>query len=310
MEGKSIETKNASKPSTSLIRSMLKSLLIAFLCVGLIVFQIFFPYLYYSSTSSSPSQTFTVGVHYAYDQDSIAQIYNEISKIHTIGFKIIRVYIQCDPTDPGAYINQQTDEFFLAVNQFNISVALGILNHETPDRLQYYLSRWGKNLTYIQILNEPELSQSWDAGSLFTDDEIFSSFQQTYNIIEQYHLFAQLYTNFEPGFILRSSVPITLSKNLDFVGLDVYMQSFLQLSPNFAQMLHSITGKEVMITEFGMSTNDDTAQANFILQGLNLFKNMGLKSCWIAYWNAKGSYYGIRGRLAKQKIGDWIAKNA
>ena len=41
----------------------------------------------------------------------------------------------------------------------------------------------------------------------------------------------------------------------------------------------------------------------------NLFKSMGLKGCWIVYWNSVNNAYGIRGRLAEQKVGEWIAKN-
>lgn len=309
MERKKIERKTAPTANKSIVRSVLKSLFIAIMCIVLIVFQIFFPYVYYSSSGARPNPTFTVGIHYVYDQDPPGKIYNEVSRIQSIGFKIIRTYLNCDPSSPNAYINTQTDEFFNATQHFNIPVALGILNHETADRLNYYLARWGKNLTYIQILNEPELSQSWDAGSLFTDDEIFSNFQQTYTTIQQYNLPVQLYTNFEPGFLLRSSVPIHLSKNLNFVGLDIYMESFLLMSPNFVQLLHKITGKDVVITEFGMSTSDDTAQTNFIIQGLNLFKSIGTKGCWIAYWNAASTNYGIRGRPAEQKVGEWIAAN-
>ena len=87
------------------------------------------------------------------------------------------------------------------------------------------------------------------------------------------------------------------------------MESFLVLSPQFAQFLHTATSKDVVITEFGMTTSNDTAQSNFIIQGLNLFKNMGLKGCWIAYWNSDGTFYGIRGRLAEKMVSNWIAKN-
>ena len=52
------------------------------------------------------------------------------------------------------------------------------------------------------------------------------------------------------------------------------------------------------------------AQSDYILKGLNLFKSMGLKGCWLAYWNAEGTYYGIRGRITEQKVGEWIAQYA
>ena len=58
-----------------------------------------------------------------------------------------------------------------------------------------------------------------------------------------------------------------------------------------------------------MSTSDDAAQADYIIQGLNLFKSMGLKGCWIVYWNSANNVYGIRGRLAEQRVGEWIAQN-
>lgn len=101
-----------------------------------------------------------------------------------------------------------------------------------------------------------------------------------------------------------------VSKNLDFVGFDIFMDSFLVLSPHFLQNLQQLTHKDVIITEFGKSTNDDTAQGSFIIQGLNLFKSMGLKGCWLVYWNSQNDNYGIRDRPAEQAVGDWIAKNA
>jgi len=202
-----------------------------------------------------------------------------------------------------------TDEFFSAARNLNESVALVILNHADIPTLNYYLGRWGGNLSYIQVMNEPELSQSWDLGALFTDDEIFSKFDQICSVIKQHHLNVRLFTNFEPGFILRPSIPITLSKKLDFIGFDVYMESFQVLSPNFIELLHKTTNKNVVITEFGMSTNDDKAQSDYLISGLNLFRSMGLKGCWLVYWNSVDNYYGIRDRLSMKTVGDWIAQN-
>ena len=198
--------------------------------------------------------------------------------------------------------------FFSVVQQFDLKIALIVNNHATTLDLQYYLNRWGNRLSYIQILNEPELSSSWDIGALFTDDEAISKFDQIYAIVKQCQLDVQLYTNFEAGFVVRTNLPVKFSEKLDFVGYDVFMESFLTLSPCMIQLLQKITNKEVVITEFGMSTNDDAAQSNFILRGLNLFKNMGLRGCWIVYWNSAGNYYGIRGRPAETAVGEWIAQ--
>ena len=123
-------------------------------------------------------------------------------------------------------------------------------------------------------------------------------------------LSAQYYTNFGPAFLVRTNLPIQFSEKLDFIGFDIFMESFLALSPRMIQFLQKITNKEIVISEFGMSTSDDTAQSNYIIKGLNLFKSMGLRGCWIVYWNSVDNIYGIRGRLAEQKVGEWIAQNS
>ena len=147
-------------------------------------------------------------------------------------------------------------------------------------------------------------------GALFTDDEVNSKFEEICAIVEQYQLSALLYTNFGPGFLVRTNLPVQFSGKLDFVGFDVFMESFLTLSPGLIQLLQKITNKEIVIAEFGMSTSDDTAQSDYIIKGLNLFKSMGLRGCWIVYWNSVDNIYGIRGRLAEQKVGEWIAQNS
>jgi hypothetical protein len=159
-------------------------------------------------------------------------------------------------------------------------------------------------------MNEPETSSGWDVGALYTDDEIVSNFNNIYAAVISHNLSVQYYTNFGIGYLVRSSVPIELSKKLDFVGLDICMNTFLVMSPHLIQNLQEITHKNVVITEFGMSTTDSTAQTNYIINGLNMFKNMGLKGCWLVYWNSEFDNYGIRGTPTEKAVGDWIAKNA
>ena len=159
-------------------------------------------------------------------------------------------------------------------------------------------------------MNEPETSSSWSVGALFTDDEIISNFNTIYSTVKSHHLSVQLYTNFGIGYMLRTNLPVEFSKKLDFVGLDIYMDSFLVLSPHLIENLQDITHKDVIITEFGMSTNDSKAQTNYIINGLNLFRSMGLKGCWLVYWNSQFDNYGIRGTSTEKAVGDWIAQNA
>jgi hypothetical protein len=282
------------KPASNIIqglarftnKSLVKNLIVITLCVMFFFIQLFYPYNFYSSTHRDANSPFQVGIHYVYEQDNLTDIYGQVTQIYDLGFKVIRVNFECDPqflTDP---INQKTDIFFSATSYYGLAVALVIPNDESTDSINFYL------------------------GALFTDDEILSTFNNIYTTVESHHLSAQLYTNFGIGYVLRTNVPVEFSNKLNFVGLDVYMNSFLVLSPLFIENLHEITHKDVVITEFGMSTTDSAAQTSYIINGLNLFKSMGLKGCWIVYWNSAYDNYGIRGTPTETAIGDWIAKNA
>lgn len=291
-------------------KSLIKNLVVITLCIMFLFVQVFFPYQYYASANRNANSTFQVGIHYVYEQDELDQIYGQVTRIHDLGFKAIRITLECNPDDYNDLQNQKTDMFFSATDNYGLAVALVIKNLDTTDKVDYYLNRWGSHLKYVQVFNEPELSSTWSIGALFTDDEIISKFDIMYNTVESHHLSAQLYTNFGIGYILRSNVPIELSKKLDFVGLDIFMDSFLVLSPHFIQNLQKITHKDVMITEFGMSTSNSQAQSDFIIKGLNLFKSMGLPGCWLVYWNSAFDNYGIRNRPAESAVGDWIAQNS
>lgn len=291
-------------------KSLIKNLVVITLCIMFLFVQVFFPYQYYASANRNVNSTFQVGIHYVYEQDDLDQIYGQVTRIHDLGFKAIRITLECNPDDYNDLQNQKTDMFFSATDNYGLAVASVIKNLDTTDKVDYYLNRWGSHLKYVQVFNEPELSSTWSIGALFTDDEIISKFDIMYNTVESHHLSAQLYTNFGIGYILRSNVPIELSKKLDFVGLDIFMDSFLVLSPHFIQNLQKITHKDVMITEFGMSTSNSQAQSDFIIKGLNLFKSMGLPGCWLVYWNSQFDNYGIRNRPAESAVGDWIAQNS
>ncbi|MCW3995929.1 MAG: hypothetical protein NWE98_07240 [Candidatus Bathyarchaeota archaeon] len=291
-------------------KSLIKNLIVITLCILFFFVQVFYPYQYYASAQRRPSSSFQVGIHYVYEQDSIDQIYSEVSRISELGFKTVRITLECNQLEENDSQNLKNDVFFSATDNYGLAVALVIKNLDTPEKVNYYLNRWGSHLSYIQVLNEPEASSTWSMGSLFTDDEITSKFEIMYNTVASHKLPVQLYTNFGIGYILRSNVPIELSKKLDFVGLDIFMDSFLVLSPHFIENLQKITGKEVIITEFGMSTSNSQTQSDYLIRGLNLFKSMGIKGCWLVYWNSELDNYGIRGTQSETAVGEWIAKNA
>ena len=292
---------------------MIWTLIIIGLCFVLVLVQFFAPYFLYANSASlskGANSSFEVGVTYVYERDSVDRIYREVSHIKDLGFNVIRVNLVCDSGNPNNVLNTLSDTFFSAVRQLDMKVALIVNEHTSTSNINYHLDRWGSDLTYIQILNEPDVATSWDVGALFTDDEAGSKFQDVYTTVEAHHLSAQLYTNFSPAFIARTNLPIDFSKKLNFVGFDVFMDSFLTLSPTMIQYLQKITNKQVVISEFGMSTSSDKTQSDYLISGLNLFHNMGLRGCWIVYWNDDDNHYGIRGRLAEQQVGEWIANNA
>ncbi len=286
------------------------TLTITSLTVLLVFAQIFFPYVYHSFSSGNHNSNFEIGVTYVYERDDLGQIYGEVARIKEIGFNVIRANLVCDSNNPSAYSNTLTNVFFSAVRALDLKVALIINNHDSVENINYYLENWGQDLAYVQILNEPDVASSWEMGALFTDDEAGSKFEQVFNSVEQHQLSAEYYTNFGPAFVVRTNLPIEFSEKLDFIGFDVFMDSFLTLSPRMIQLLQKITDKEVVISEFGRSTSDDQVQSDYIIKGLTLFKNMGLRGCWIVYWNSADNIYGIRDRLAEQKIGEWIAQNS
>jgi hypothetical protein len=290
-------------------KSLIKNVIIISMCLLFVFIQVFYPYNFYASGQRN-QKPFEVGIHYVYEQDNLTQIYGEVERIHDLGFKVIRILLECNPLNPVDTQNRKTDAFFSATDHFGLDVSLIVKNLDTTDKVNYYLDRWGSHLTYIQVLNEPELSSTWDAGAIFTDDEIMSKFDDMYSTVTAHNLPVKLYTNFGIGYIVRSNVPIETSQKLDFVGFDIFMDSFLEMSPHFIQNLHQITGKDVVITEFGMTTNNKSAQSDFIIKGLNLFKSMGLTGCWIVYWNSEFDDYGIRGTETETAVGEWIVQNA
>jgi hypothetical protein len=214
-------------------KSLIKNLIVITLCILFIFVQIFYPYQYYASAQRNANSPFQVGIHYVYMQDDLDQIYGQVTQIHDLGFKAMRITLDCNPLIYDDLQNQKTDMLFSATDNYGLAVALVIQNLDSTDKVDYYLNRWGSHLKYIQVMNEPEASAPWAVGALFSDDEIITNFDQMYQTVEAHHLPVQLYTNFGIGYVLRSNLPIDLGKKLDFVGFDVFMDSFLVLSPHF-----------------------------------------------------------------------------
>ena len=137
-------------------KSLVKNLIVITLCVLFIFIQLFYPFNYYTSAARDPNSTFQVGIHYVYEQDNLSQIYGQVSQVYDLGFKVIRITLECNPLVDNDLQNQKTDMLFSATNHYGLAVALVIPNGDSDDTVNYYLNRWGSNLKYVQVMNEPE----------------------------------------------------------------------------------------------------------------------------------------------------------
>jgi len=86
-------------------RSLIKNLIIITLCILLSFSLAFFPFQYYESANKGKAD-FQVGIHYVFEQDEENQIYGQVGRIHDLGFKVIRITMECE-TNPLDYNNIQ-----------------------------------------------------------------------------------------------------------------------------------------------------------------------------------------------------------
>lgn len=257
-----------------------------------------------------------VGVTYWYNLDGEGEIFDNVRRIKELGIKVIRVPLYCNPNSLFSAENNRTERFYYAVEYFGgLNVSLMIHHTATEEYLRFYLEHWRQHLSYIQILNEPEVTSSWAEGAYYLDDEIVNKFMFFKNITDEYDLNVKYYVNFSPLFVARSNLVTLLGSQVDFLGYDSYMSSVFFLNPRFIEVLRKISGKDVIVTEFGSASQNENEQADFILNNLEMFKNMGIEQAWIFSWNGENgdpsySGYAIRNKLAEEKVAEWIERNS
>lgn len=285
----------------------------AFLCFLfsflLVLLILFYPFIHFRYVVFSNSRKVIVGVSYDYNIEPRGYILDNLKRLHELGVRVLRVPLVCDAYNLNSDANNKTETFYSLVEYYGFNVSVVVDVWVDNSTLKFYLERWGKYLSYIQILNEPELRKSWAEGAYFLDDEIFHEFFRIKNITDSFNLNVKYYTNFSPAVVLRSNVLVVLSRYLDFVGFDVYMDFFYYLTPNFIEYVRKLCGgKEVIISEFGCCDVDDVKQADYIINCLDLFSSMGLSQAWIFHYNAVP--YCIRGRLAESRVAEWIGRQS
>jgi len=257
---------------------------------------------------SNSNSKVTVGITYYFLSEEDGDIFDSLSRMKNMGIKVIKIPCEIDPNDPYSAINNKTMKFFGYIDYF-ASFEIALMVYNVPnEKLTYFLQSYGKYIKYIQLLNEPEAMNSWAEGAFLMDEELMKQLLTYKNITDTYCPNATYYTNFSPGFILRPNIAVEFSKYLDFVGFDPYTEAVYYLTPRYVELLHKLTGKEVIISEFGASNADEQRQVNLIISYLNLFKKMGVNQAWIWSWNDQ--IMGIKGKLAEQKVAEWIANNS
>src|SRR4030043_692305 len=112
-------------------KSLIKNLIVTTFCILLIFVQIFYPYQYYEAAHRNANSPFQVGIHYVYEQDTVNQIFDEVTRIHDWGFRAIRITLECNPLEYNDLQNQKTDAFFSATDNHGLAVALVITNLES-----------------------------------------------------------------------------------------------------------------------------------------------------------------------------------
>lgn len=291
--------KRTSKTTRSLVFLIAKHLIITFSILGLIAFNVLGPYYLTFVRPRDPQMS--LGVHYYFDDIPL-----DLQLINETGFRTVKIDFNWDGVENSLSTNQ-TQQFYNLTAYYGLKTALIVLP-QSFHLLNDYLRKWGSHIQYVQALNEPELMKGWGEGALLLDGEIEVVAAPIVNETRSQNLNISLYVNFSPAFLLRPTIVTLYDKmGIDFVGLDVYMESGLQLTPFFYSLLQDLSNRKAIVSEFGISTFDENKKANFIIEGLDFFKKYGIDECWLVYWNGVG--YGIRGTISQASIKEWVQSN-
>jgi hypothetical protein len=268
------------------------------LIVSFVLLHLYLPYLLLTNLNINKSKPI-LGVTYWYNIDNDWEIHQSMELLNKTGIKVIRIPLYSDITDVKSNSYNLTRIFFELVERYNFSVALMVsetLTYYIPqESVDFYFMKWGKFIKYVQILNEPELLTGWTMNYPLLPEELYNLFMDAYNktvnAMQKYNCKPLLYTNFSPVSIVRSDVPTKLSQFLDFVGIDIYMESGLQTFYYFYRILQVMSKKQVIVTEFGYTSDNKELQKNYVMSCIKTFQNLGISQAWIFDWNGNWTPY-------------------
>jgi len=291
-----------------MFKKISKHLVITLSIIVMAFFNIFAPY--YITFIFPSSNKMIIGVDYYIDSE--VAIAEDLEAMNIVGIKVIKIELLCEPNSLTDYTNNRTKVFFEQISFYDFKIAVKVMREDVW-KLGYYLEHWGDKIDYIQVLNEPELIQGFGEGALLLDDEIFTPVRQIISNVTAYNVAnngnISMYTNFSPAFLLRTNIVQFYSNftEIKFLGFDVYMDIGIQTTPFIDLALRRLSGRETIVTEFGISTLDENKKTEFVISGLNFFKAYGYKQCWLLYWN--GQEYEISGTKLEVALKEWIKDN-
>ena len=270
----------------------------AILIISLVLLHLYIPNILLVNLNISNTKL-TLGVTYWYSTDTDWDLYQNFDLMNKTGIKVIRIPLCTDITDILSNSYNLTKVFFELVGHYNFSVALMVSETVTQyipkESVDFYFEKWGKYITYVQILNEPELLTGWTLQYPLIPEELYNLFTDAYNKVvnatQKYNCKPLLYTNFSPVAIIRSDVPAKLCPYLDFVGIDIYMEAGIQTFYYFYRTLQKMTNKPIIVAEFGYVAENKEAQKNFILSAIKTFQNLGITQAWIHDWGSSSPPY-------------------
>lgn len=141
------------------------------------------------------------------------------------------------------------------------------------------------NLLGYQVFNEP-VNADW--GVEVGVEPWISLFQDTYNLAKQ-HTSKIISARMMP--FADNLFDDRIFKIFDEYGINVYLDQFAgHTESNLSRQVSKAKaqGKRVQITEFGLNTGDDAAQANEFTRVLDIFKGLGVDEVY-PWWYSSGT---------------------
>jgi len=237
-----------------------------------------------------------LGIVYFYDREDPLTIVSDLQRMKDDGFQIISIPFVWDD-NPKSAVRIKTNVLYEWAERLGLKIYLR--QPYSDEALLKYLSFY--HVDYLQIINEAD---AWLLKTSTVPGEIIAMAQKNAETAKSINPNIKTVSTYAVPFTLPSLITGT-AEHADIVGIDIYEKIQLDTFPIQMQTLLTMTGKEnIWIGEFGRATLNDEEQADFLIEGLNLFAKNGVEAVIIWSWNHCEAL-SIKGRLAEQKIAEW-----